>query len=68
MNPTSAPAVRPEFEPRHKPTKTTADTAIAPKISPEGKRSAPINVAFVCRSPRIFEDFFTRAPKIPPAE
>ena len=68
MNPTSAPAVKPELEPRHKPTKTTADTAIAPKISPDGKRSAPIKVALVCLSPRIFEDFLTRTPKIAPAE
>ena len=68
MNPTSAPAVSPEPEPRHSPTKTTVETAIAPKISPDGKRSAPIKVALVWASPRIFEDFFTRRPKMCPAE
>ena len=63
----SAPVVKPDAGPRTTPTMTTADTAKAPKISPEGNKIAPTIVARICVSARLRAPSLLRMPKMRPA-
>ncbi len=47
MKPTSAPAVRLLDGPIHTPTSTMAEIVNAEKISPDGKRKAPMSDALI---------------------